>query len=145
MELIHCIYVSAASRAMSDAELALLLAQARANNDRLGLTGMLLATDGSFFQVLEGDLTTVESLYLRIAADPRHCQITKVVQEPIVERAFASWTMGFAQPSRTQLQSMLGRNDFFGESSCFHGLDDGRAKRLLEAFKDGAWRVKAAA
>ena len=125
--------------------MASLLDYARENNDRLGLTGMLLSTDGSFFQVLEGDRSMVESLYLRIATDKRHCQITKIVQEPIQERAFAQWTMGFAQPSRVQLKSMLGRNDFFGEASCFHGLDDGRAKRLLEAFKDGAWRVKAAA
>jgi hypothetical protein len=145
MELVHCIYVSAASQSMGEDELASLLSHARENNGRLGLTGMLLFSEGSFFQVLEGEVETVERLYVRIAADPRHRQVTKVLQEPIAERAFASWTMGFLQPSRAQLKILIGRNDFFGDASCFHGLDDGRAKRLLEAFKDGGWRVRLAA
>jgi hypothetical protein len=145
MELIQHIYVSAAAQSMGEDQLSSLLGRARETNERLGVTGMLLFTEGSFFQVLEGDRDTVERLYARIATDPRHCKVTKVVQETITERAFASWTMGFLQPSRAQLKSLLGRNDFFGTASCFHGLDDGRAKRLLEAFKDGGWRVRLAA
>ncbi len=145
MALIHCIYVSAATHRMSETELTALLERARENNDQHGLTGMLLHTDGSFFQVLEGDPETVEKLYVRIAADPRHSQVTKVIQEPIAQRAFANWTMGFVAPSREQLGSLLGSNDFFGRASCYHAIDDGRAKRLLETFKDGGWRVRLAA
>ncbi|HPB31711.1 MAG TPA: BLUF domain-containing protein, partial [Candidatus Sumerlaeota bacterium] len=53
--LIHLIYCSAAARPFSHKALTDLLGIARIHNARYGLTGMLLYSDGSFFQVLEGD------------------------------------------------------------------------------------------
>jgi hypothetical protein len=46
-DLIHLIYSSAARQAFSDEDLIELLTRARAKNARLGITGMLLYTDGS--------------------------------------------------------------------------------------------------
>jgi len=73
----HCIYASAATRHFETAELTALLQAARKHNDGAGLTGMLLYTEGSFFQVLEGVPDAVEALYARIELDKRHEQVTK--------------------------------------------------------------------
>jgi hypothetical protein len=139
-DLMHCIYASAATRHFDTAELTALLQAARKHNDRAGLTGMLLYTEGSFFQVLEGAPDAVEALYARIELDKRHEQVTKIVAEAIPGRSFAHWTMGFSQVSRRELALISGTNDFFGGSSCFLGLDSGRAKKLLTVFREGRWR-----
>ena len=139
-DLMHCIYASAATRHFETAELTALLQAARTHNEGAGLTGMLLYTEGSFFQVLEGVPDAVEALYARIERDKRHEHVTKIVTEAIPSRSFAHWTMGFSQVSRKELAQISGTNDFFSGSSCFLGLDSGRAKKLLAAFREGRWR-----
>ena len=142
IELIQCIYASAASRDFETAELAELLQAARENNAKLGLTGMLLYAEGSFFQVLEGQPDVVEALYAKIERDRRHDQVTLVIKEPIPKRYFDAWTMGFYEVSREELAGMSGVNDFFGKGRAEISVDAGRAKKLLAAFRDGRWRKK---
>lgn len=143
-ELIQCVYASAGSREFSPAELADLLTQARQNNARRGLTGMLLHAEGSFFQVLEGPVAVVDALYETIERDPRHTQVTLVIREPIPKRSFDSWTMGFYQASPEEFAGLAGVNDFFGKDRTVVSVDAGRARKLLAAFRDGRWRKKAA-
>lgn len=138
--LFHCIYSSAATTVFSSSELEKLLSQARRNNKALGITGMLLYEDGSFFQILEGAEHVVKQLYTKIATDKRHSKITKLILEPIAARNFADWSMGHAAVSTRQLSEIEGLNDFFQSGKCFIDLDDGRAKKLLKAFKRGQWR-----
>jgi hypothetical protein len=82
----------------------------------------------------------VKDLYSRIIRDKRHDQVTKIVAEAIPNRLFANWTMGFSEVSRKDLELISGTNDFFAGASCFLGLDSGRAKKLLSAFREGRWR-----
>ena len=142
IELIQCIYASAASREFETAELAELLEAARENNAKLGLTGMLLYAEGSFFQVLEGQPDVVEALYAKIERDRRHDQVTLVIKEPIPKRYFDAWTMGFYEVSREELAGMSGVNDFFSKDRAEISVDAGRAKKLLASFRDGRWRKK---
>lgn len=141
-ELIHLIYASAAQREFSDSEIADLLQTARDNNERLGLTGMLLLVDGSFFQVLEGPPEVVDALEARIERDPRHVQMVRIIREAIPRRFFEDWTMGFSRFTREELAATVGANDFFGAGRCFAGLDHGRARKLLAAFREGRWRAR---
>ena len=140
--LIHCIYASAATSSFEAADLSALLQAAREKNERLGLTGLLLHTEGTFFQVLEGQAEMVDALYATIELDKRHAQVTKIIREPIAHRVFDEWTMGFSDLTREQLTEMDGTSDFFGEARCFTELDAGRAKKLLDAFRNGSWRKK---
>lgn len=55
-----------------DEEVDRLLAVARRNNARDGVTGALLLAGNTFFQILEGDGDAVESTYARIVDDARH-------------------------------------------------------------------------
>lgn len=144
LDLIHCIYASAASQPFSMEEIQELLEKSRNNNAALGVTGMLLYEDGSFFQVLEGERESVAKVYTKVAADKRHQRVSKLIYEPIEERHFGDWSMGHAEISKDQLGEIEGLNDFFRNARCFTQLDDGRAKQLLKAFKDGRWRTSIA-
>jgi hypothetical protein len=141
MDLVHCIYCSAATNDFSPENLTTLLDECRKKNSKVGLTGMLLYSDRTFFQVLEGDRPVVEALLERLTMDKRHDRVTKIVLEPIDERSFAQWTMGYAKVGRKELAGIPGLNDFFARGSSYMELGEGRAKTLLGAFKEGAWRL----
>ena len=141
MELVHCIYCSASTKTYTPTDLAALLAECRERNSKAGLTGMLLYRDRTFFQVLEGDRQVVEALFEKLALDKRHTRITKIIQEPIEERSFAEWTMGYSKITRKELAEIPGLNDFFAQGRSYLELGPGRAKALLNAFKEGAWRL----
>ena len=136
----HLMYASVATQDFGTAELTELLQRAREENRRLGLTGMLLFSDGSFFQVLEGEPALVDQLYEKIIRDKRHAQCTLIIKEPIAKRSFENWSMGFSEVSPEDLRNIAGLNDFFQGGSCFTQLDASRAQKLLGAFAKGSWR-----
>lgn len=140
--LIHMVYSSAASHIFTRSHLTDLLAGAREKNNRLNITGVLLFTDGSFFQVLEGEADVVDMLFEQIWADERHSQVTVILRESISKRIFGDWTMAFANISPEEVNGILGTSDFFHKGDSYSQLDQGRTKKLLEAFKEGRWRVK---
>ncbi len=141
MSLIHCIYASSASTGFHEADIPLVLERARARNLADGITGMLLFIEGSFFQVLEGEVGRVDAAYARIESDPRHCRVTRIIREPIAHRSFEDWSMGFASVQRPDLALLTAENDFFSSASCLERIDAGRAKKLLLAFGAGRWRT----
>lgn len=145
MPLIHLIYASAATADLSAAQLGALLAVARGNNTSAAVTGMLLYSEGSFFQVLEGAPGAVDATFARITTDPRHRRATVIIRESIARRAFGEWSMGCATPSGAEVAAAAGMNDFFDAGSCFDRLDGGRARKLLAAFRDGRWHTAARA
>jgi len=98
--LVSVVYCSTATRPFTDEELAGLLEQSRASNDTRDITGMLLYRGGEFIQILEGDKYDVDGLMSRIAQDPRHRDVRVLLEEPLRERRFSEWTMGY-QPLTT--------------------------------------------
>jgi Xaa-Pro aminopeptidase len=140
--MIHLIYTSVATQDFGAALLTDLLRQARAANEPAGLTGMLLFSEGNFFQVLEGEPEAVDALYKKIQQDQRHSKLTVIIREPIFRRQFADWSMGFSDISQQDLSNIDGLNDFFQNGSCFSNLGPGRAKKLLAAFAEGRWRAR---
>jgi Sensors of blue-light using FAD len=144
MSLIHCIYASSATACFEEADIPRLLEGARARNATLGITGILLFVEGSFFQVLEGTSSAVDSVYAAIGQDRRHCRIAQIIREPLARRSFAHWSMGFATLNRGDATRLLGENDFFASASCLERVNAGRARKLLVAFSAGRWRSDAA-
>jgi hypothetical protein len=106
------------------------------------VTGILLYAQGSFLQILEGPSAVVDALFARIEGDERHKYVTKIIREPIDKRSFDEWTMGFYRISQKEIAGLSGVNDFFGKAQSFDGLDAGRAKKVLAAFREGSWRRK---
>ncbi|MEP6493527.1 MAG: BLUF domain-containing protein [bacterium] len=140
--LIHVIYASTAVAESSEAELAEILRIARRNNERAGVTGMLVASERSFFQVLEGPRVVVDAVFATILADPRHSRVVTIIRERVATRAFGEWSMGFASPSGMESLTTPGLNDFFSGASCLDDIDAGRARKLLAAFRSGRWRAR---
>ena len=87
----------------SDAELTALLRESQANNMINNISGMLLYSEGSFVQAIEGTAEDVDKTYEKIKKDPRHKNIIKLTEGEIDERIFAYWSMGFKKVSKTDL------------------------------------------
>jgi hypothetical protein len=133
-------YTSIASHHMTHEELLTLLAQSRKNNLPTDITGMLLYMEGCFFQVLEGEAGQLEKLFEKIAKDPRHHDVMKLILEPIETRCFSNWTMGFQHITKEELTSIIGLTDFLDrENNGFDGLEITRARKLIEFFREGRW------
>jgi hypothetical protein len=100
MKLVQLIYVSDLVD-HNESVLAAVLESAVRHNQRNGITGMLLYAEGSFIQVLEGDEPSVRETYGRVCLDLRHRNATLLMLEPVAERQFANWSMGYKR-LRTQ-------------------------------------------
>ena len=140
--LIHLIYSSAATHHFTPADLQALLEKSRANNARNGITGMLLYENGSFFQILEGQESAVSQVFKTIGQDTTHERVVTIIREPIAKRAFGEWTMGYTGPTAAELDEIVGLNDFFTGGKSFGDVNPGRAKKILDAFRQGRWRSK---
>jgi hypothetical protein len=95
-----------------------ILATSRANNERDEITGALMFNAGCFAQVLEGPLDVVEAAFERIQQDDRHSEVSLLAMEPIIERSFPNWAMGFVGRSISLRRRQTTCN--------FAGLGDGR-------------------
>jgi hypothetical protein len=72
---------------------------ARPRNAALGVTGVLIFTEARFAQVLEGPPASIDEIMDGIRADPRHEQVTTACDEPLTQRRFPQWSMGYSGPS----------------------------------------------
>jgi len=98
--LVRLIYCSRAVPGIDHEELAAILKASRANNAKLGITGVLCLSGGFFIQVLEGGRGAVNRLYNRIVVDGRHADVTLLGYEEVGERRYAGWSMGQANMAR---------------------------------------------
>jgi hypothetical protein len=89
------IYCSQATYDVSPEELVTLLDVCRRNNAVAGLSGMLLYSNQSFLQVLEGEPDALTTAYGRIEADDRHTNLRLLADVPTATALFPDWTMGF--------------------------------------------------
>lgn len=114
MNLVRLVYFSRASREMSLADLKSILQVARDNNNDLQVCGMLAYEKQYFIQALEGERSVVNELYLDIADDPRHDEITIISYSLITEPCFEQWKMGYAGSSAEfhKLLAELGQHEF---------------------------------
>jgi len=70
---------------------------ARKNNAEIGVTGALSYSNGYYIQVLEGSEEVVDELFAKVSNDPRHEQITVIINQTIVKRSFSDWSMKLPQ------------------------------------------------
>src|SRR6478735_3683715 len=102
----NIVYVSTAVTLMHENQLMDILHNSRLHNEALGITGILLYSEGTFIQVLEGKDNMINALYARIKADQRHKDVVTLIDEPIAEKSFAKWLMGFAVADKDKTQKL---------------------------------------
>jgi len=141
MATIQLVYASAANKAFTENELRDLLLKARANNSAIGVTGILLYHNRSFFQVLEGTEEKVDPLFEQIKSDPRHSKILLLSRSNIEHLNFAEWSMGFVDLDRMAAK-LPGFVKLLKANSSFLELqgDSKLVGRLIDGFQDGKWR-----
>lgn len=113
--LVSLVYCSSATRPFDEHELAQLLAVSRARNSARAITGMLLYRRGEFVQILEGPRPDVEELMEEIGRDPRHRDVRVLIEEPLHERRFEEWTMGYQSLVAAEPEMAAGYRDSFDD------------------------------
>ena len=115
-QLKHIVYVSFSSKPLNESELKALLKVIRKKNKAHGITGLLLYNNSTFIQVIEGLEDTLHQVFEKIKKDNRHTNVVILLEEPIQERTFPDWYMGFQQIKDDQTRNIKGFSDFMNDS-----------------------------
>ncbi len=102
MRIKQLVYASRQAVEFDGLRLVSLLYTARDRNVALGITGVLLYSNGLFVQCLEGPPENVDAIYAKICVDPRHRELVVLQSVDTDERHFESWMMGCARVSDYQ-------------------------------------------
>lgn len=135
--MIQLIYVSTATRQMSEDDLVKLLTQSRERNGREGITGLLLHVNSNFLQILEGERKNVEGIYRSILNDDRNTSNILIDLKDIENRAFPDWRMGFQRIAPDELGPLEGYSDFLhnGRKLKLKSAESEHIIKLFESFK----------
>lgn len=79
-----------------------ILARAAEHNAGVGITGLLLAANGHYLQVLEGPRVAVEALFENIQKDSRHEDLSILLSCGIEAAIFPEWSMGLVERSEPE-------------------------------------------
>lgn len=95
MLLSQLIYTSKADVALKKSDIDAILEVSRINNERNGITGLLLYNQNVFIQCLEGGRGVINATYQKISEDTRHHspQVTWFCE--VHQRDFGAWSMNY--------------------------------------------------
>ena len=94
-ELQCLIYVSTAASGLAALDVESIVTKSATLNQRDGVHGMLLLSDGSFMQCIEGEVNGVEKTYARIQASRLHHRVIELFRSPVATRRFKTWEWAF--------------------------------------------------
>ena len=132
-ELHRLVYTSFRKPDCDDAEIQKILDSCKKNNPGRNVTGILMHSDKRFIQYIEGEKKDLLELYDLIKEDPRHGGINQRNLEPIKERVFPSWQMGYKDVSKENLSFNTTISDI--DKHHFEGLLDGKIDFSDEGMK----------
>lgn len=78
------------------------------------ITGMLLYSNNTYLQLLEGESKVVLDLYDKICRDPRNQGNTILQQSEVFTRDFPDWSMGFENLEGYAADELPGYIEVFG-------------------------------
>lgn len=104
----YLVYISTSKKLIGDDELLDLLQTARIKNFAHNVTGMLLYSEGTFIQALEGETEDLYKIYNAIQLDSRHRNIVLMITGMVEERIFPKWSMAFASVNAGVLKNVEG-------------------------------------
>ncbi|OJW14426.1 MULTISPECIES: BLUF domain-containing protein [unclassified Mucilaginibacter] len=125
------VYVSKSAYPMHENQLLDILHSSRIHNAALKISGVLLYSEGTFIQLLEGKDNFIDALYKRIQADERHKNIITLVDRSTPEKSFEQWLMGFAVTDANKTEKLVGYLKSISD------LDlDNKSNEAVSAIKD---------
>lgn len=87
------LYMSEARTHIAPDDMERLCARWGGHNLAIDVTGLLLSDGRRYMQLIEGPATATRTLMGVIAADPRHANISFLIDEPAARRQFAGWAL----------------------------------------------------
>jgi hypothetical protein len=133
-KLITLVYLSNAAYGFTEQDLKDILSVSRANNSKIGLSGVLIYCDGNILQVLEGPEEHVMNLYNKIEKDPRHTGLIMLQNREITVRSFDEWSMGFRSSSKGEFEEIEGYLDLRTQLENNKGDGMNQVKTLMTDF-----------
>lgn len=133
--MIQMAYLSSTPALLGEDDIADILVRSRQNNQRLGITGLLVYRDGNVLQFLEGEQEAVRALFGHISKDPRHRRVIQLYERVILERDFPEWTMGFTDLEGDHLQFLEGYDAVLEKDFDLSCLSSASAQKLIRLFK----------
>jgi hypothetical protein len=137
-DLIHVIYVSAASPDVSEHDTVKFLNEARKANRANDVSGLMLYIGGCFLLVLEGEAAKVDAASSAIFSDQREMRM--ILREPVTEREFPEWIMGFEAIKPLEAARLLGKPLLFDSASGIARIEPDSAKTLLSIIGRRRWQ-----
>ncbi|MFT4736523.1 MAG: hypothetical protein ACI8QD_000468 [Cyclobacteriaceae bacterium] len=134
--LYRLVYTSFRKPNCNQQEIENILASCKKNNPSRNITGILMHSNNRFIQYVEGSKDDLRQLYDLIKQDPRHTSVNERNFEPIKERLFPSWEMGYRDVDGLKFNTMVSMRD----QKTFKGIisDDlkfnDHAMRILQLF-----------
>lgn len=110
--------VSGANGCYHPDDLSHLVACARRNNVRDGITGILLTGKRGFVQVIEGPRMAVLSLFDRLESDPRHNNLVLLHKGDTQLRAFPEMPLSLCKASPDALRQLESAMPSLGTGLC---------------------------
>lgn len=104
MSLVSLIYTSEMTASTDFMDI---LEVSRKNNERDGITGVLLFCNNHVIQCLEGGREAVNETFARIVRDKRHQNPLLVDYRTISVRLFSKWSMGYMPESSVTRATLL--------------------------------------
>ena len=137
-DLIHVIYIGAASADLSEHDTVKFLNEARKANRRNDISGLMLYVSGCLMLLLEGETAKVDVASKEIFSDGRDMRM--ILREPIAEREFPEWIMGFETVEALEASRLLGEPLVFDPGSRVPRIDPNSAKTLLSIIGRRRWQ-----
>jgi len=88
-------YVSSVNPNLTEDDIQEVLKYTRNWNNNNGITGILLYSDGNFFQVLEGEKEVLKSLLAKIMKDNRHHNVMVIFEKEVSQTKFDNYQSDF--------------------------------------------------
>lgn len=137
-ELIRVIHVSAASPDIAEHDTVKFLNAARRANRKSDVSGMMLYIGGCFLLSLEGEAPRVDCATHEIFSDRRERRT--ILREPIAEREFAEWIMGFEAIELPEAERLLGQPLMLESGTRLARVEPNGAKALLSIIGRRRWQ-----
>jgi hypothetical protein len=93
-------YISTATKDFNDKEVRDLMQEWRDQNSKLDIKGILLYSEGHFFQVLEGEKKDVLSLFQEIQQDTRHTSVIQVLGKDVSKGSLDGYVVEHLKSAR---------------------------------------------
>lgn len=128
-------YVSTASEKLTDTEIEKILDFSKNWNNNHNITGILLFSQGNFFQVLEGEKVLLQDLFEKITNDSRHYNVIRIFGKEIDDTNFEGYSAKFIS-----LDSQFRKKDFgryINQVESLHPAIQSSVKYILNNFSEG--------